>query len=174
MKYLVKFFVVTFLVIVSTHVLADQKVVVLDMKHVLNKSKAGKAAQQYLKKKFNDDAKKFTNMQKDLKKDEKELLDAKSSLSKEDYKKKSDLLRKKVIKFQKDRRDSLDKTGELRTKAKETLLKELTPILDNYISENKISIVLDKKNMIGGLKEFDITNIIVEKLNKEFPSLNLQ
>ena len=174
MKYFVKLFVVTFLVIFSTHVLAEQKIVVLDMKYVLNKSKAGNGAQQFLKKKFNNDAKKFSNMEKDLKKDEKELLNLKSSLNKEDYKKKSDQLRKKVIKFQKDRRDSLDKIGQLRIKAKESLLKELTPILDNYISENKISIVIDKKNMIGGLKEFDITTIIVEKLDKEFPSLSLQ
>ena len=174
MKYLVKFFVVTFLVIVSTNVLADQKIVVLDMKYVLNKSKAGKGAQQYLKNKFNNDAKKYVNMEKDLKKEEKKLLDAKSSLSKEDYKKKSDQLRKKVIKFQKGRRDSLDKTGELRAKAKATLLKELTPILDNYISENNISIVIDKKNMLGGLKEFDITTTIVKKLDKKFPLLNLQ
>ena len=35
-------------------------------------------------------------------------------------------------------------------------------------------IVLDKKNMIGGLTEYDITNTIVEKLNKELPSLKLQ
>jgi len=34
--------------------------------------------------------------------------------------------------------------------------------------------VLYKKNVIGGSKEHDITDIIVERLNKEFPSLNLQ
>ena len=174
MKYLVKLFVVTFFVLISTHVLAEQKIVVLDLKYVLNKSKAGDGAQKFLKKKFNEDAKKFTNMEKDLKKLEKELLSEKVTLSKEDYKKKSDELRKKVIKFQKDRRESLDKIGELRIKAKSTLLNELKPILDKYISENQISIVIDKINMIGGLNEFDITNVIVEKLDKEFPSLSLQ
>jgi len=114
------------------------------------------------------------NLEKDLKKEEKDLLDKKTSLSKEDYKKKSNELRKKVGKFQKDRRDSLQKTGELRKNAKAELLKQLTPILDKYINENSISIVINKEYMIGGLDEFDITNEIVEKLNKEFPSLSLQ
>ena len=50
MKYLVKFVVVTFLLLVSTHTLAEQKIVVLDMKYVLNNSKAGKGAQDFLKK----------------------------------------------------------------------------------------------------------------------------
>ena len=48
MKYLVKFFVVTFFFIISTHTFAEQKIVVLDMKYVLNNSKAGKGAQDFL------------------------------------------------------------------------------------------------------------------------------
>ena len=47
-------------------------------------------------------------------------------------------------------------------------------ILETYINENEISLVIDKKNMIGGLKKYDITNLIVDKLNKEFPSINLE
>ena len=34
--------------------------------------------------------------------------------------------------------------------------------------------VIDKKFILGGKTDFDITNIIVEKLNKELPSLNLK
>jgi len=52
MKYLVKFLVVTFFLIVSTSAFAEQKIVVLDMKYVLNNSKAGNGAQDFLKKKF--------------------------------------------------------------------------------------------------------------------------
>ena len=64
MKYLVKFFVVTFFFIISTHTFAEQKIVVLDMKYVLNNSKAGKGAQDFLKKSFNNNAKKYSDMEK--------------------------------------------------------------------------------------------------------------
>ena len=174
MKYLVKFFVVTFFLIVSTHTFAEQKIVVLDMKYVLNNSKAGKGAQDFLQKSFKDNAKKFSDMEKALKKDERDLLEKKNILSKEEYTKKSDALRKKVIDYQSQRRSSLDKIATLRAESRETLIKKVEPIVDAYIKENNISIVLDKKNMIGGLNEFDITNVIVEKLNKELPSLNLK
>ena len=53
MKYLVKFFVVTLFALVSTYALAEQKIVYIDMKYVLNNSKAGKGAQDYLAKTFN-------------------------------------------------------------------------------------------------------------------------
>jgi len=174
MKYFVKLFVVTIFLIASTHAFAEQKIVVLDMKYVLNNSKAGKGAQDYLKKSFNDNAKKFSNLEKKLKKEEADLLGKKTILSKEEYAKKSNTLRKKVIDYQSQRRSSLDKIATQRAKSRETLLEKILPIVDQHINENKISIVMDKKNMIGGLTEFDITKIIVEKLNKELPSLNLQ
>ncbi len=174
MKYLVKFFVITFFLIVSTHAFAEQKIVVLDMKYVLNNSKAGKAAQEFLKKKFNDNAKKFTELEKSLKKEETDLLVAKVNLTKEEYTKKSDALRKKVIDYQSQRRSSIDKLATQRLEARKILIKQIEPILDLYINENSISLVIDKKNMVGGLTEYDITKIIVEKLDKEFPSLNLQ
>ena len=174
MKYLVKFFVVTFFLIVSTHTLAEQKIVVLDMKHVLNNSKAGKGAQDFLKKSFNSNAKKFSDMEKALKKEETDLLGKKTILSKDEYTKKSDTLRKKVIDYQSQRRLSLDKISTQRAKSRETLINKIGPIVDSYIKENNISIVMDKKNMIGGLNEYDITGVIIEKLNKELPSLKIE
>ena len=174
MKYIVKFFVVTFFLIICTHTFAEQKIVVLDMKYVLNFSSAGKGAQEYLKKSFNDNAKKFSDMEKTLKREESDLLGKKNILSKEEYTKRSDELRKKVIDYQSERRSSLDKIATQRAKSRETLIKKINPIVDSYINENNISIVMDKKYMIGGLTEYDITKIIIERLNKELPSLKLQ
>ena len=174
MKHLVKFFVVTFFLLICTHTLAEQKIVVLDMKFVLNNSKAGKGAQDFLKKSFTTNQKKFTDMEKNLKKEENDLLEKKTILSKEEYTRKADVLRKKVIDYQSERRASLDKIATQRAESREALLKEIEPILKTYINENDISLVIDKKNMLGGSKEIDITQLIVEKLDKELPSLNLK
>ena len=69
MKYFVKFFVVTFFLLFATDVIAEQKIVVLDLKYVLNNSKAGKGAQDFLKKSYNDNLKKYADMEKALKKE---------------------------------------------------------------------------------------------------------
>ena len=174
MKYLVKFFVVTFFLLICTHSFAEQKIVILDLKYVLNNSKAGKSAQDFLKKSFNDSVKKFTDMEKDLKKQETDLLAQKTVLAKEEYIKKSDALRKKVIDYQSQRRAALDKIASQRSESREKLLKAIDPILEAYIKENNISLIVDKKNTLGGNPENDITKIIVEKLNKTLPSLNLK
>ena len=174
MKHFVKYFVITLLLTFSTHTLAEQKTVVLDLKFVLNMSKAGKGAQDYLKKSFNDNLKKFNDMEKALKEDESDLLTKKTILSKDEYAKKSNSLRKKVIDYQTTRRSAFDKIATQRASAREKLISKIDPILQTYIEENSISLVVDKKYMLGGSPEFDITNIIVEKLNKELPSLNLK
>ena len=174
MKYLVKFFVVTFFLLICTDVIAEQKIVMLDMTFVLNESMAGKGAQDFLKKSFTDNQKKFSKIEESLKQEESDLLGKKNILTKDEYNKKTDSLRKKVIDYQSQRRVSLDKIATQRVKARETLLQKVTPILDSYMKENNISLVLDKKNTLGGNPEVDITKIIVEKLNKELPSLNLK
>ena len=174
MKYLVKFFVVTSFLLICTHTYAEQKIVVLDLKYVLNNSKAGKGAQDFLKKSYNDSIKNFAKMEKALKKEESDLLSQKTVLAKEEYTKKTDSLRKKVIDYQSQRRSTLDKIATQRAESRETLIKNINPLLNTYIKENNISLVLDKNNTLGGNPKFDITKVIVEKLNKELPSLNLK
>ena len=173
MKYLVKFFVVTFLLLVSTHTLADQKIVVLDMKFVLNNSSAGKGAQDFLKKNFDKNQKEFLTMEQNLKKEENDLLAKKTVITRDEYQKKADELRKKVIDYKSQRRLAMDQIATKRAESREILMKKLMPIVDTYIKENNISLVMDKKNMIGGSTEYDITKIIIDKLDKELPSLNL-
>jgi Skp family chaperone for outer membrane proteins len=174
MKYFVKFFVVTFFLLFSTDVIAEQKIVVLDLKYVLNNSKAGKSAQDFLKKSYNNNLKKYADMEKALKKEEQDLLTKKTVLNKEEYTKKTDALRKKVIDFQSQRRSAIDKIATQRSNSRATLIQALDPILDAYIKEKNIALVLDKKFAIGGVPENDITTIITEKLNKTLPSLNLK
>ena len=174
MKYLVKLIVVTLLLLIYTHASAEQKVVYIDMKFILNNSQAGKGAQDFLQKTFNENQKKFSNQENELKKEENDLLSKKTIYTAEEYKQKSDELRKKVISYQSERRKSLEKITKQRADARQTLLKTLDPILDNYIKENNISVVIDKKNIIGGQTNLEITKIIVEKLNGKLPSLNLK
>ena len=174
MKYLVKFIVVTLFCISCTFANAEQKIVILDLTYILNDSKAGKGAQDFLKKSFENNAKKFQDMEKDLKNEETDLLDMKNTLSKEDYKKRSDKLRKKVINYQANRRTSLEKLTTIRAESRKTLIEKIEPILNEYIKSNDISLVIDKKSTLGGNPDEDITKIIIEKLNKELPSLNLK
>ena len=143
------------------------------MKYVLNNCKAGKAVQDYLAKTFKDNQKKFSSTEKKLKEEESNLLDKKNDLSKEDYMKETDALRKKVMDYQTERRVSVEKIARQRADARKMLLDGLTPILEAYTEENGISLIIDKKYLVMGDTDLDITNLVIEKLNKALPSIKL-
>ena len=144
------------------------------MKFVLNNSKVGKGAQDFLRKSFKENQKKFLDRENALKKEESGLLTQKTILTKEEYQKKSDNLRKKVIDYQSQRRLSLEKITSQRAEARQKLLEKLDPIMKTYIKENDISLIIDRKNVLMGNTNLDITKVIVEKLNKELPSLSIK
>ena len=176
MKYFVKIFVVTFLALICTYSNAqsEQKVAYLDMKYILNNSKAGKEAQDFLKDLFKKSQSQFSQKQNELRESEKDLLTKKTILSKEDYKEKTEELRKKVMTFQANRKAAGEKITKQRLEAKQALLKALNPILTSYVKENNVSLVIDKQNVVIGSDELDITETIIKKLDAKLSSLNLK
>ena len=79
----------------------------------------------------------------------------------------------KAKKYQFDRRNKLDQIAQKRSDARMKLLEAITPILSEYSSQNGVSIILDKKNVILGKTEYDVTQTVIEILNKKLPTLKL-
>ncbi len=146
----------------------------VDFSKVLNQSKAGKEAQNYLKSKFESESKKFSQEEKKLRKEESEIISKKKLITKEEYQKKVEALRKKVSQLQKNKQDSLKNIAQLRTKARTELLKNLNPLMREYMEKNKIRIVLDKKSILLGDKKLDLTDEIIDLLDKKIKSIKLK
>ena len=138
---------------------------------VLNSSKPGAEAQKSIKQKVQSENKKFTNLQNNIRKEESEIISQKSTLSPEEYKKKVQVLRNKVADLQKDKETSFNNITKTRSKAKNSLLKAVNPIIKKYMEDNNIQIVLNKKAVILGDTNLEITDKIISILNKELPSL---
>jgi outer membrane protein len=145
----------------------------LDFKHILNKSEAGKKAQDSLKNKLDNGINQLKKKEKALQDEEKKIIQQKKIISAEEYKKKVQTLRSKVSTLQKDRDTLLKKVGKKRAKGKEELLKNLNPIISEYMVEKKIRMVLDKKSLLLADEKLDITQDILKILNKKLKTLKL-
>jgi len=146
----------------------------VDMNKLLNQSKAGKEAQDFLKKKIITGDKKLKEEGELLKKEEIDLIAKKKTLPADEYKKTLNQLREKNIKFQKKRVNFAKEISTQRAEARNKLLKALDPVLTNYMSENNIQIIIDKKYIVKANSKIDLTDKILEILNKELKSLNLK
>ena len=94
-------------------------------------------------------------------------------MSAEEYKKKVTALRSKVSSLQKERDNLLRTVANQRSKAKSELLKNLNPIVKNYMEEKKIRIVIDKKNVLLADETLNITKDIMSLLNQKLKSIKI-
>ena len=173
MRYLKIIFFV-FLILNFYNLSFAEETYVIDMQKLLNQSKAGKEAQDFLKEKITTKDKKFKKEGNLLKKEEIDLIAKKKTLSADEYKKILNQLREKNIKFQRKRANFTTAITTQRAEARSRLLKALDPILTKYMSENNIQIIIDKKYVVMANSKIDLTDKILEILNKELKSLNLK
>ena len=144
----------------------------IDFQKILNESIAGKKAQNQLKNSLEQTVKKLEQTQKNLQDQEKKIIQQKKLISPEEYKKQVDDLRKKVSDLQKNRANALQKISKQRAKAKKELLQNLNPIIQNYMQEKNIRMVLNKKDLILADEKLDITKNVMDILNKKIKSIN--
>ena len=67
----------------------------------------------------------------------------------------------------------MENVAKQRAKARNEILKNLNPIVKNYMNEKKIRMVIDKKNILLADETLDITKDIMALLNKKLKSINL-
>jgi Skp family chaperone for outer membrane proteins len=139
----------------------------VDMDKIISTSKPGflmiKKLNELDKKNISD----FNEIENDIKNKEKNLLGKKNILSNEEYNKGVDELRLEIKNYRENRKKVAQNFNNLKIKNTNELLKSINPILSKYAEENSIDLILQKKNLVLGKSEFDITDKIIELINKE-------
>ena len=131
-----KITIIFVLLFVTSNVTADVPYYV-DFKYILNQSTAGKKAQSQLKNKLEQGLKKLSEQEKTILKEEKQLIQQKKLIKPEEYKNKVENLRTKVSNLQKERDKLLKSVSKQRLVARNELLKNLNPIISEYMQEKK-------------------------------------
>jgi len=146
----------------------------VDFKYILNESNAGKEAQNFLKNKLDKGIKSLQSKEKKIQEEEKKIIQQKKVVSAEEYKKNVTDLRLKVSNLQKERNSLISEVGKQRAKARQELLKNLNPIIKDYMEKNNIRMVIDKKSILLADDTLDITKEIVKILNSKLKSIKLK
>ena len=152
---------------------SSEKVVYLDVEKIMQESIAGKSIISQLKKKREASISKLKKKEKEIIEKEKKLISQKNVLSKEEFESKLKELRSDVSNYQKDRNKSSNEIKKSRVNASTKLISKLTPILEEYSKKNSIRIIVQKKNIVMGKKEDDITKDILELINQKVKSIKI-
>ena len=145
---------------------ADEKIAFFDLDEVLNKSISGKNIVLKIEKINKKNFKDIEIIKKKLQTLKENLDTKKNILSEEEFKIQFASLQKELKTFNESNKTISDEFEKVKQKELEQFLNLITPIIEEYIKENSISIVLNKKNVFIAKKEYDITENIIELVNK--------
>jgi len=169
-----KYFFFIFFFIFFTNSYAQEKIVYLDINFLINESDAGKYINNELKKINDKNVEEFKEIELSIKTEEENILKQKNLLKEDEFNKKIENLRNKYKTYQELSSSKSNDLKKLRNNAANQLLIIINEILAEYSTKNKISLILEKKNVVIGKSELDITKNILELLNKKIKKVELK
>tara|TARA_B100000427_G_scaffold315850_1_gene310344 strand:+ start:1504 stop:2025 length:522 start_codon:yes stop_codon:yes gene_type:complete len=169
-KYIFIIFFFTFL----TKSFAEDKIYYIDINFLLNESEAGKYINSELKKINDKNVEEFKEIEISIKAEEEKILKQKNLLKEDEFNKKIKNLRNKYKSYQDLSSSKGNDLKELRNNAANQILIIINEILAEYSTKNKISLIIEKKNVVIGKSELDITKNILELLNAKIKKVELK
>ena len=168
------FFIIFFSILSINSIIADDKISYVDMDYILTNTIAGKSLLENFKKEEKLKIDKFKINDEDFKNKEKKILAKKNLVTNEEINKE---LRSLQVEFQKYRNNKIKEIDKLKAKRNRNILnfiKLINPIIEKYMSDNSIAILLDKKNIFIASKNYDITKNLITLIDKDIKSMDIE
>lgn len=168
MKFKEYLYTLVILLFSTTIVFSSEKIVFLDIDYILNNSNLGKSISIELNKINKKNIKELNELEKILKDKKEKINKTKNISTKEKLKEDIKLFNQEVEKYRSKKNIVLK---EFKSKEKielDNFLLKIKPIIQNYMKNNSINIVFEKNQIFMGSNNLDITNDIIELVNKNF------
>lgn len=152
---------------------AGHVIAVIDAQTLLNDSVAGKLIQEQLIAQRDAFQKEFSKLERELGDEEKKLIADREKLSTEKFAERRRAFEEKLMngrRLAQHRRILLEKAS---ADAYSTLRFRMTELVAIEAQAKGYDIVLNRQNVVLAEKDMDITGVIMERLNKEVPRVNL-
>ena len=154
-----------FLITVNSY--SVEKIVYLDLDFLLANSNKGKEIILNLEKINKENIKILKEKKNLLNNEEKKLLQQKNILTSEIYSEKRKSLKNQIKNFNEEKNTIALKFKKQREEKINNFLKIVDKILAEYVKKNSIDIVLNKKDILMGKNNYNITNDIMQIINNE-------
>jgi len=168
------FLIIIFFSLTINFLKADEKVFYIDIDYLMTNTVAGKELLNKLKKEEELKINKFKLNDDNFKIEEKKIFAKKNLISKEEL---NNELKTLQIKFQKYRAEKIIEIDELKTKRNKniaTFLSLINPIIERYMTDNSIYMLIDKKNVFIANKDYDITNNLIELIDNQIKNIEIK
>ena len=165
---LFKFFIIlTFFFNLTNFLYANEKIAFIDINYIINNSSKGKKILSKLEKVDEKNRNELNLLQEKIKEENEEIKKIKNIVSKEELTKKINNHKKNIENFNKKRSALSRSLIDLKKKQTFEIVKQIGPIVEKYMKEKSIDVVLKNETLYISKSNYDITKEILEIVNKE-------
>ena len=165
------------LILYITNVHADTypntSIAIVDLNLILSESKAAKDATKQFEKIQSDTEAEIIESDKSMLDERNKLIEQQSVIAPEAFEIKAKDYEKKLQNYQSEKQNKLRKLEGTLQNARNVILEEVKPILENLSKELGVTVILEKNSVLLSATNIDITDEVIKKLNKELPKIKV-
>jgi len=155
MSFLRKFiFFVLFFLISTNIVYSNEKVFFIDLDLIIQKTNYGKKILDNLNKINEENITKLKIKENELRSSEEEIKKKQNIISQEEFNKEFSILKNKIKIFNSDKEKMVNEFKKIRQENISNFFQKVNPIIQSYLDQNSINILLDRKNVFMGKCKF--------------------
>ena len=159
------FLIIIFFIFGGSNLWSSEKIAFLDVEFIINKSEPALVIIKKIEKIRDQETKKLKEIEDNLKKKNDDLIKTKNLISDEELKKKISSLREEAKSFDDLRKKTIKDLNIKKNKELNEFLKLINPIIQEYMKEKSIDMIIDKKNIFMAKSKNDITEDILKIVN---------
>ena len=168
MNFFQRFISIIFLILLSSNnSFSEEKIAFIDIDYIIQNSSIGKK----MLTEINDIDKKNINSlnkkNKILKDLELEINNKKNIISEEAFKLEVISFRKKLQDFTNEKNKMANEFSDYKKKKIQDIFEIITPVINEYMENNSLDILLDKKNIFIGRKKVNLTKELLDEINNK-------
>ena len=163
-----RFFIIIALIVLNFNASnANNNIAFVDLNYILSESTSGKKILNELNNISKKNEKKFKLTELELNKKKDEIKKLKNIISEKEYLDKINKFQNDVKTYNKEKSSTINTFENLKKKELDNFFNSLNEIMSIYMKENNINIIIEKKSVIMSNKLSNITNNILELVNKK-------
>ena len=107
----------------------------------------------------------FKTKENNLKNEENKILASRNIISKDAFDEKVLIFQNELDRYKKYKSEEIENLKKNRDDEIMQLINKFKTLIEDYMKENSITMIIDRKNIFIGDKNYDITNKILAKIN---------
>ena len=147
---------------------AEQSVKFVNIDLLVNKTKIGNQMLEKISSLDKENIEKLKSFEIKIKEKQEEIKLKKNVISEIEFEKEVTNLNKIILDFNNQKKTMVEELTNIKKKELNLFFEKIKPIVQNYMNENTIDMIVNSKNIFMGNNKSDITTDLIEKINIKF------